>query len=106
MRVKPVIAAGILMTVIGWIALMVSFWLPGAIGVALQATALSVGIPGLVFAIVPAIFWEEIEDYHPTAKAKPLRCTDCGSKILNPAGTTIGDQIEGELMIGPWDNER
>ena len=99
MRVKPLIAAGIVMTVLGWIALMVSFWLPGAIGQALQATALSVGLPGLAFAIVPAIFWREIEDYHPDKKPQPLRCTDCGTKILNPGGTTVGDEIEGEIMM-------
>jgi DNA-directed RNA polymerase subunit RPC12/RpoP len=102
MRVKPLIAAGIALTIIGWIALMVSFWLPGVIGHALQATALSVGIPGLVFAIVPAVFGQEIEEFQPTKKPQSLRCTDCGSKILNAGGTTIGDQIEGELMVGPW----
>ena len=34
-----------------------------------------------------------------TARARPMRCTDCGSKILNAAGTTIGDQIEDEVMM-------
>lgn len=100
------IAVGIALTLLGWIAMMVSFWLPHPIGQALMSTALSVGIPGLVFAIVPFIFAQEIEEYHWLAKPTPLRCTDCGSKILNAGGTTVGDQIEGELMIGPWDNER
>jgi|KBSMisStandDraft_5_1062788.scaffolds.fasta_scaffold104129_3 hypothetical protein len=99
MRVKPVIMAGILMTLIGWITMMVSFWLPGAVGTALNATAVSIGIPGLVFAIVPAIFWEEIEAYHPSKKPPSLRCKDCGTKILNPGGTTFGDAIEDELML-------
>lgn len=99
MRVKPIIITGLILTLIGWIAMMVSFWLPGIVGEALLSTALSIGIPGLVITIGPWIFWEEIEDYRPSKKARVLRCTDCASKILNPAGSTIGDQIEEEVMM-------
>lgn len=115
MRVKPIVVGGVILAVLGWLAFMVSFWLPGAIGTALQATALSLGLPGLLAAGGGFIFWREIEDYQPTAKQHPLRCTDCGSKILNAAGSTIGDQIEGELMIHdlkpslgqhPWDRRK
>lgn len=102
MRVKPIVVGGVALTVLGWVLLMVSFWLPGVLGTALQATALSLGIPGLVAGAGGFVFWREIEDYQPTAKQHPLRCTDCGSKILNAGGTTVGDQIEGELMIGDY----
>lgn len=99
MRVKPIVVGGVALAVLGWLLMMVSFWLPGVAHDALMATALTIGIPGLVAGAGGFVFWREIEEYQPTAKTKPLRCTDCGSKILNASGTTVGDQIEGEFML-------
>jgi DNA-directed RNA polymerase subunit RPC12/RpoP len=102
-NIRMVVAFSAFTVLAAWLALMVSFWLPGVAGHALQATALSLGIPGLVVAVVGVIFeselTEEFELRGQKAKAHALRCTDCGSKILNAGGTTIGDQIEGEVMM-------
>jgi hypothetical protein len=91
MRVKPIVLGGVVLTALGWVLLMISFWLPGAAGVALQATALALGIPGLVTAVCGYAFWNEIEDHQSriertTVKPQPLRCTECQTKILNASG--------------------
>lgn len=104
---KRLLYLSIGLTVISWIAFMVSFWLPHPVGAALQATALSLGIPGVAAVCFLGVCWDEIETYLHRSKTRTLRCTDCGSKILNPAGTTIGDQLEGELMLeNPRDKGR
>jgi hypothetical protein len=99
MKVKPMIATGLILTLVGWIGMMVSFWLPGVAHEALLSTSLALLLPGLGLTIVPWVFWREIEDYEPTAKPKPIRCMDCGTAVLNAAGATMGDQIEGEVMM-------
>lgn len=75
-------AAGTTLLVIGWLGLMVSFWLPGYLGHALRATAIALIIPGGAGAVVIGVFWPELT----AAKQPKLRCEDCGRKILNAAG--------------------
>jgi len=92
---------------VAWVALVVSFWLPDPAGQALMATSWAMGIPSLIVGVVTVIFERElVEEFEARTKevtrTQSLRCIDCGSKILNAGGTTIGDQIEGELMAGPW----
>jgi hypothetical protein len=106
-NVRMVVAFGVITVLVAWVAFMVSFWLPDPAGAALQATALAMGIPGLVAAVVGVVFEGDlVNEFERRAdevkKPQPLRCTDCGSKILNTAGATIGDDIEGELMAGQW----
>lgn len=109
-NIRMVVAFCAVTVLVAWIALLISFWLPDPAGVALQATAFALGIPGLVVGLAGVVFETELTDIFETRgeRAKtthPLRCTDCGSKILNAAGTTVGDQIESELMIeghGGW----
>jgi hypothetical protein len=91
MRVKPIVLGGVVLAVLGWVLLMISFWLPGIAGEALQATALALGLPGLVTAVCGYAFWREIEDHQEnitasTVKPQPLRCTECQTKILNASG--------------------
>ena len=91
MKVKPIVLGGVVLTVLGWVLLMISFWLPGIAGEALQATALALGLPGLVTAVCGYAFWSEIEDHQSriertTVKPQPLRCTDCQTKVLNASG--------------------
>jgi len=105
-NIRMLVAFGIVTTIVAWIALMVSFWLPDPAGTALQATALAIGIPGLVFAVSGVIFETELVTEFEKREEKvkrthPLRCSDCGTKILNAGGTTIGDELEEELMIEP-----
>src|SRR3954462_8037540 len=97
-NIRMVVAFGIVTTIVAWIALMVSFWLPDPAGHALQATALAIGIPGLVIAAFAVVFETELVSEFEAREEKvkrthPLRCSDCGSKILNAGGTTIGDQL-------------
>jgi|SRR5262245_11873008 len=106
-NLRMVVAFGAAFVGVAWICLMVSYWLPGAAGHALQATAWAMGIPGLVVAAAGFVMESEIvteleNRQEKVQRAKPLRCTDCGTEILNAGGTTIGDRIEGELMAGPW----
>jgi hypothetical protein len=116
-NIRLVIAFSIVTTIIAWIALMVSFWLPGLAGEALQATALSMGIPAIFIGgicfVMESELVEELEkrSSKETARTKPLRCSDCGTKILDASGTTVGDEIEGEIMMlrpglgeHPWEH--
>lgn len=99
---KRVMYTGLLLLLIGWIGFMVSFWMPTDWArQALMATALSLGIPGLVAAGGVFVFADELREYDPFKHQTQvkLRCSDCGSKILNPAGTTIGDQLEEEVFM-------
>jgi DNA-directed RNA polymerase subunit RPC12/RpoP len=102
-----VVAFGIAFTIVGWIALMVSFWLPEPAAQALQATAWAMGIPGLAVAAIGLVCEEELvaefdRRRDRVQRTRALRCTDCGNKILNVGGTTVGDQLESELMNTPW----
>lgn len=96
---KLILISSIVGLFLGWIALMVSFWLPIEFARnALSATALCLLIPSGVAAAVISVCWEELQDLSFPTKQPKMRCIDCGSKILNAAGTTIGDEMEGELM--------
>jgi len=104
-NIRLVTAFAVVTVVVAWIALMVSYWLPDPAGKALMATAFAMGIPAIIVGGICFIgeteITEELEKRSDakTARARPMRCTDCGSKILNAAGTTIGDQIEDEVMM-------
>jgi hypothetical protein len=103
-NIRMMVAFGVTFGVVAWVCLMISFWLPGLAGDALEATAWAMGIPGLVVAAAGVIFERElVEEFESRSeqaqKGKALRCSDCGTKILDASGTTIGDQIEGELML-------
>jgi len=89
---------------VAWVALVVSFWLPDPAGQALMATSWAMGIPSLIIGVVGVIFERElVEEFESRTKevtsTKALRCSDCGSQILNAGGTTIGDQIEEEVLM-------
>jgi hypothetical protein len=106
-NIRLVLAFSIATVAVAWLALMVSYWLPEPAGHALMATALAMGVPALIAGAACFIFETEIiEELEKRNRAvqrtHPLRCTDCQNKILNAGGTTIGDQIEGELMAGEW----
>jgi DNA-directed RNA polymerase subunit RPC12/RpoP len=103
-NIRLVIAFSIATLAVAWIALMVSYWLPDPAGRALMATACALGFPALIAGGICFIGETEIVNElekrsEKTARTRPMRCTDCGSKILNAAGTTIGDQIEDEVMM-------
>ena len=105
-NLRMAVAFGLAFVAVAWICLMVSFWLPDPAGQALQATAWAMGIPGLVVAAVGFVMEQEIvteleNRQERVQRAKPLRCSDCGTKILDASGTTVGDQIEAEFMIEP-----
>lgn len=102
-NIRMIVAFGFAFTIVGWIALMVSFWLPEPAAQALQATAWAMGVPGLVVAGIGLTCEEELvtefdRRRHQVHRTHALRCTDCGTKILNAGGTTVGDQLESELM--------
>jgi hypothetical protein len=99
-RLALAIAVGTF-TVVGWLMLIVSFWTPTEFAhLALLNTSLAMLIPGMVGSAITAVFWDDM--VRPITKPQ-LRCTDCGTKILSPAGTTIGDKIEDELLVGQWE---
>jgi len=104
-NIRLVIAFSVATLAVAWIALMVSYWLPDPAGRALMATACALGLPalfagGICFVMETEIVNElEKRSDEKTARTRPMRCTDCGSKILNAAGTTIGDQIEDEVLM-------
>ena len=110
-NLRMIVSFGAAFVIVAWVCLMVSFWLPGSAGQALQATAWALGVPGLVVAAVGFVMEQEIvteleNRQEKVKKTQPLRCSDCGTKILDASGTTIGDQIEGELMTGPWGKDK
>lgn len=91
----------------GWALLMVSFWLPldsmrEAMNHTAQALLWPGAVGGLVLGLAPWISDGECFRDQP----RPLRCIDCGTQVLNAAGSTVGDEIEGELMmLRPSNNE-
>ena len=96
------------MVICGWVGLMTSYWLPQPAGHALMATSLVLAIPALIAAILTANFEEELVEYGLAkgerervrlAPPPPMRCTECGTRILDAGGTTVGDQLEGEIMM-------
>jgi hypothetical protein len=85
---KLAVEVSIVLAVAGWVSLMVSFWLP--VQVAQQAlfyTALSLGLPGLAGTVGLLCFKTELTT---PARKMPLRCTDCGRRVIN---------VGGEVMI-------
>lgn len=100
---KKLLVSGVVGLLLGWIALMVSFWLPTDFArSALSATALCLLIPSAVVTGVITAAWNELQDVSFSTKQPKYRCIDCGTKILNAAGTTIGDELEGEIMTSEW----
>lgn len=98
-RRRLLLRVSMALTLLGWVGFMVSFWLPTEFAQdALRATALSLLIPGGAATLLVLTCWQEILEIAPANKGRQLRCTVCADKILDAAGTTIGDKIEGELM--------
>lgn len=100
---KTILAVAVTGVLLGWIALMVSFWLPTQYAQdALSATALCLLVPFGITAGVISVAWEELQAISFSTKQPKMRCIDCGTKILSAAGTTVGDEIEGEIMTSQW----
>jgi hypothetical protein len=97
---KKLLVSGVVGLLLGWIALMVSFWLPTDFAQsALSSTALCLLIPSAVVTGVITAAWNELQDVSFSTKQPKMRCIDCGNKILTAAGATVGDEIEGEIML-------
>lgn len=74
------------LTVLGWVLLILSFWVfESDVHQAFQSTAMALLFPGGVGVVGLVIFEEELKRPH------PMRCTTCGTQILDTSGTTVSE---------------